>query len=144
MNIVKTKSATGGVCASTSRTAGAPRPKAQRSYDVAQHMHTAVTCSMSMLVLWAYSNPKWPVEWVSNWSIIPPSASTRGQNRPLRPPPGGGGPPSIYFRATGRLDTTTHCKSELPFHEHWLSIKTPNPKWPLARVASWPKMPQST
>ena len=68
----------------------------------------------------------------------------RRQNRPPRPPLGGGGPPSIYFRATGRLYTTTHCKSELPCHEHWIAIKTPNPKWPLARVASWPKMPQST
>ena len=95
-------------------------------------------------VLWAYSNPKWPVEWVANWSIIPPSASTRGQNRPPTPPLGGGGPHSIYFRATGRLYTTIRCKSELPCHEHWLAIKTPNPKWPLARVADWPKMPQST
>ena len=95
-------------------------------------------------VLWAYSNSKWPVEWVANWSIILPSALTRGQNRPPTPPLGGGGPHSIYFRATGRLYTTIHCKSELPCHEHWLAIKNPNPKWPLARVASWPKMPQST
>jgi hypothetical protein len=87
-------------------------------------------------VLWAYSNPKWPVGWVANWSIIPPLESTRGQNRPPTPPPplGGGGPHSIYFRATGRLYTTIHCKSELPCHERWLSIKNPNPKWPLVRV----------
>jgi hypothetical protein len=26
----------------------------------------------------ACSNPKWPVEWVANWPIIPQSASTRG------------------------------------------------------------------
>ena len=51
---------------------------------------------------WAYSNPKWPVEWVANWSIIPQSASTRGQNRPPTPPLGRGGPRSKVFRATGR------------------------------------------
>ena len=82
-------------------------------------------------MLWAHSNPKWPVEWVANWFIIPPSASTRGQNRPPTPPLGGGGPHSISFRATGRLYTTTHCKSEFPCHEHWLAIKTqtPNGHW---------------
>jgi hypothetical protein len=47
--------------------------------------------------LWVYSNPKWPVEWVANWSIIPPSASTRGQNRPPTPPPGGRGTPLNLF-----------------------------------------------
>jgi hypothetical protein len=54
-------------------------------------------------LLRAYSNPKWRVEWVANWPIIPQSASTRGQNRPPTPPLGGGGPRSIVFRATGRL-----------------------------------------
>ena len=39
----------------------------------------------------------------ANWLIIPQSASTRGQNRPLAPSLGGGGPRSIVFRATGRL-----------------------------------------
>jgi hypothetical protein len=34
-NVAKIKSATGNVCASTSRTTGAPRPRAQRSYSVA-------------------------------------------------------------------------------------------------------------
>ena len=51
----------------------------------------------------AYSDPKWPVERVANWLVIPQSASTRGQNRPLAPSLGGGGPRSIVFRPTGRL-----------------------------------------
>ena len=82
---------------------------------------------------WAHSNPKWPVEWVANnWSIIPQSASTRGQNRPPTPPLGGGGPRSKVFRATGRLYTA--MVSESPCHERCLAMKTPNPKWPVARV----------
>jgi hypothetical protein len=60
--------------------------------------------------------------------MIPPSASTRGQNRPPRPPLGGGGPHLIYFWATGRLCTTTHCKSELPRHEHGLATNCKNSK----------------
>ena len=48
-------------------------------------------------------DPNWPVERVANWLIIPQSASTRGQNRPLAPSLGGGGPRSIVFRPTGRL-----------------------------------------
>ena len=48
-------------------------------------------------VLWAYSNPKWPVEWVANWSMIPRSASTREQNRPPNIPPGGRGTPLDLF-----------------------------------------------
>ena len=37
-NIAKIKSATGNVHVSTSRTVGAPHPRAQRSYSVAQHI----------------------------------------------------------------------------------------------------------
>ena len=48
-------------------------------------------------------DPNWSVERVANWLIIPQSASTRGQNRPLAPSLGGGGPRSIVFRPTGRL-----------------------------------------
>ena len=56
-------------------------------------------------VLWAYSNPQWPMEWAANWPIILPSASARGQNRPPTPPPWGKGPRPIVFWATGRLCT---------------------------------------
>ena len=57
------------------------------------------TAGGGILVEWV----KWPVEWVANWPIMPPSASMRGQNRSPTPPLGGGGPSSIVFRATGRL-----------------------------------------
>ena len=87
-------------------------------------------------VLWAYSNPKWPVEWVANWSIIPPSASMRGQNRPPNISLGGRGTPLKSFSG---YRATLHCNSGLPCHERRLAIKTPNPKWPVARVAIWPK-----
>ena len=80
----------------------------------------------------AYSNPKWPVEWVANWSIIIQSASTRGQNRSPTPPPGGRGTPlKKNFALQGG-----------PTRQQWVPVtmprtlpKTPNPKWPVARVA---------
>ena len=76
----------------------------------------------------AYSNPKWPVEWVANWSIIIQSASTRGQNRSPTPPPGGRGTPlKKISRYREALHGSSGCRS--PCHERCLKPQTPNGQW---------------
>jgi hypothetical protein len=90
--------------------------------------------------LWAYSNPKWPVEWVANWSIIPQSASTRGQNRPPTSPLGGETP---LKKISGHRETL-HGNNGPPCHDRCLAIKpqTPHGQWRGSPFDK--KCPQST
>jgi hypothetical protein len=79
--------------------------------------------------LWAYSNPKWPVEWVANWPIIPQSASTRERAKQApNIPPGGRGTPLKSFSG---YRETLHGNNGPPCHGRCLAIKTPKPKWPV-------------
>jgi hypothetical protein len=65
--------------------------------------------------LWAYSNPKWPVECKTG---------------PQHPPWGEGDPTQFNFGLQGASALQSmRYKSELPHHKHWLAIKPPpNPK----------------
>ena len=61
------------------------------------------------MVEWA----KWPVEWVANRPIMPPSVSMRGQNRSPTPPLGGRGTQLDCFSG---YRATLPCNSEPPCH----------------------------
>ena len=77
----------------------------------------------------AYSNPKWPVEWVANWSIIPQSLSMRGQNRPPTSPLGEGDPAQKFFGLQG--DSTLQWWVTMP----WALPCYKNPKPQMASGA---------
>ena len=71
---------------------------------------------------------------ITTWLYYKNQLKEKETQELTRPPLGGEGP----------FSTLQRIVSGLPCHGHWLAIKTPNPKWPLARIAIWPKMPQST